>query len=52
MLRNIVARSRNHIFCGTAISITYYECVFIALLIQHAKRLRRVLYCHFWSVCL
>ena len=26
-----------------AINITYAECVFVALVIQHAKRMRRVL---------
>jgi hypothetical protein len=42
--RNIEARSRNHCCCGKAISITYSECVFIlALVIQHAKRMRRII---------
>jgi hypothetical protein len=32
----IEARSCNHCCCGKAISITYSECVFVALVIQHA----------------
>ena len=40
-------RSRNHCYRGKAISFTYYECVFVALVIEHAKRMRHVtLYCH------
>jgi hypothetical protein len=38
--RNIEARSRNHCCRGKAISITYSECVSVALVIQHAKRMR------------
>jgi hypothetical protein len=41
--RNIEALSLNHICRGEAISITYCECVFVALVIQHAKRMRRIL---------
>ena len=41
--RNIAARSRNHCYRGTAISITYSESVFVALSIHHAKRLNRVI---------
>jgi hypothetical protein len=40
--RYIQARSRNHCCCGKAISITYSECVFVALVTQHAMRMRRV----------
>ena len=29
------------LYCGRAISITYSECVFVVLVIQHAKRIRR-----------
>ena len=36
------ARSRNHCCRGRAKSITYSECVSIALVIQHAKRMRRI----------
>jgi hypothetical protein len=32
---------------GEKISITYSECVFVALLIQHAARMR-LLFCHLW----
>jgi hypothetical protein len=35
--RNIDARSRNHCRHGKAISITYSECVFVALVIQLEK---------------
>jgi hypothetical protein len=40
---NIVARSRNHCFLGKAVSITYSECGSVALVIQHAKRMRRLM---------
>jgi uncharacterized ion transporter superfamily protein YfcC len=36
------ARSRNHCCRGKAISITYCECVSVAFVIRHAKRMRRV----------
>jgi len=39
--RNTIARSRKHWCRGTAIRITYSECVSVALLTQHAKRMRR-----------
>ena len=38
-------RSSNHCCRGKVISITYSECVSIALVRQHAKRMRRI-YCH------
>jgi hypothetical protein len=41
--RNIVARSRNHCCRGKAANITYSECVSVALLIQHAKRMRHII---------
>jgi hypothetical protein len=40
---NIEERSRNHCCRGKAISITYSECVFVALIIQHAKGMRRII---------
>ena len=39
-----MARSRNHCCCGKAISITYSECVSVALGIQHAERMRPIIY--------
>ena len=42
--RNIEGRSRNHCAVEKHISITYSNCVFIlALVIQHAKRKRRII---------
>jgi hypothetical protein len=43
--RNNEARSCNHCYGGKAISITYSEGVFVALGIQHAMRLRRIVMC-------
>jgi len=40
--RNIEVRSRNHC-CQKAISITYSECVSVALVMHHATRMRRVI---------
>jgi hypothetical protein len=40
---NIEARSHNHCCRGKAISITYSECVSVALVTQHAKRMRRII---------
>ena len=39
-IRNIKARSCHHCYCGKAISITYSECVSVALFMQHATRIR------------
>ena len=39
---NIETRSCNHCCSGKAISITYSECVFVALGIQHAMRLHNI----------
>ena len=41
--RNIEARLRNRFCRGKAISIAH-ECVFVSLLIQHLKRMRRILF--------
>jgi hypothetical protein len=41
--RNIDARSRNHCYRRKEISITYSQSVFVALVIQHAKHMRRIL---------
>jgi hypothetical protein len=43
--RNMQARSRNHCCCGKAISITYSECVSVAIFIQHAMLMRRIVIC-------
>jgi hypothetical protein len=41
--RNNEARSRNHCCRVKAISNAYSECVSVALVIQHAKRMRRII---------
>jgi hypothetical protein len=43
--RNIEARSCNHRCSEKAVSITYSECVFVALLIQHAMHMRHTVIC-------
>jgi hypothetical protein len=40
---NIEARSRNRYCHGKTIHIAYSECVAVALVIQHAKRMRRII---------
>jgi len=40
---NTEVRPCNHSCSGKAISITYSECVFIALVIQHAKHMHCIL---------
>ena len=43
--RNIKARSRSHCYGGKVISITYSKCVSVALVIQYATRMRRIVIC-------
>jgi len=31
-------------------AITYSECVTVTLIIYHAKRMRRIIYCHLWNM--
>jgi hypothetical protein len=44
--RNIGVHLRNHCCSAKVISITYSDCMSLALGIQHAKRMRRI----FWPV--
>jgi hypothetical protein len=46
--RNIEPLSRSHCCRGKAISITYSECVFVTLVIQHAMRMRRIILWPVW----
>jgi len=43
--RNIEERSHNHCCSGKALSVTYCECMSVALDIQHATRMRRIVIC-------
>jgi hypothetical protein len=40
--RDVEALSCNHFCSGKAINITYSECVFVALFIQHSMRMRHI----------
>jgi hypothetical protein len=40
---DIEVRSRNRCCSGKAVIITYSECVSVALVIRHAKRMRRII---------
>jgi len=42
--RNIKAQSCNHWYRTKARSITYCECMFVASVIQHAKRMRLIMF--------
>jgi len=42
---NTEPRSRNHCWYGNAIFVTYSECVVIALVIQNAKFMYRIVIC-------
>jgi hypothetical protein len=42
---NVEAPSRNHFSHGKAISITYFECVSVALVIQHEMCMRPIAIC-------
>jgi len=44
-IRNSEVNSYNHCFSGKTISFTYCEWVFVALVIQHAMRMRRIVIC-------
>jgi len=43
--RNIKGRSYYHCYSGRAISMTYCECGFVALGIQHATHMRHIIIC-------
>jgi hypothetical protein len=47
---NMEAHSPNHCYIPQTISITYSECVSVALVIQQAMRMRLTTHCHLWPV--
>jgi hypothetical protein len=42
---NIETRSCNHCYCVKVLSAKYSETVFVALVIQHAMRMRHIVPC-------
>jgi hypothetical protein len=42
---NIEARSRDHCYHGITVSFTYSDCVFVALVTQHAKCIHCIFIC-------
>jgi len=50
VLRNTDARSFNHCCSGKAMRITYSDCVFVALVIQHAMHMRHIAICGLQAV--
>jgi hypothetical protein len=46
-----MTRSRNHFCRRKAISVRYSDCVYLALIVQHAV-LMGLLHCHLWRVWL
>ena len=39
----VEARSRNHCYCGQAVSIAFSKCMFVALVIHHATRTHHII---------
>ena len=48
LYHKFAARWRNHCCRGKQYDIMYSECVIVALVIDHTKRMRRI--CHLWPV--
>jgi hypothetical protein len=53
LLRNTERPSRNHYSRWIAVSVTYSECVFVALIIQHAMSMLGIVICSLYgsTVC-
>ena len=47
--RNIEARSCSYCSSGKAMSLTYYECMFVDLFVQQAMRMHPVVICGLWG---